>query len=436
MSEFQAMQSQTEVLEKTSSNDYATERVPLSERKSVLNVAIVAAGFAICMSGLFTGAAMAAGLNMTQAIIAALIGNAILSIYGGAIGAAGAREGLSSSRIAIYSFGKQGFKIVSLVLALTMGGWFSVQCGFFGRTINAMFPNGGFITNPYVAGCWGGILMLLSAYFGYKGLSVLSNIAVPLIFLTATAGTVAAINSAGGWAGILSIVPTGSVTLSAGVVLVVGSFAAGAAAQADITRYSEDAKGAWLATAFGYMIANTFIILAGYLSALATGTGDLPKAMLQLGLGIPALIVLIAAQWTTNDNNLYTTSLGLSNIINVKKSKITLTVGILGSILGGLGIADYFVSWLNILGIGVPPMAGVIMADYYFIRKQSYRIKEDQLPDWNISAIIAWVIGCIVGFTVKAGIASINSLVISIIAYLILMKIYPIKLELKEGEDN
>ena len=311
-----------------------------------------------------------------------------------------------------------------------MGGWFSVQSGLFGNTMNAMFPNAGFITHPNFAGFWGGMLMLLTAYFGYKGLDLLSKIAVPLIAITATIGTVVAVNSVGGFSSTMAIIPEGTTTISAGIVMVVGSFAAGASAQADITRYSRDAKAAWISTIFGCIIANTFIILAGYISTLATGIGDLPKAMLQLGLGFPALLVLILAQWTTNDNNLYTASLGLSNIFNVKKSKITLTIGILGSILGGIGAANYFINWLSILGIGVPPMAGVIMADYYLIRKQNYRFKDEkQLPEWNINAIISWIIGCIVGFTFKFGIASINSLIVSIIVYTVLMKIKPINLE-------
>ncbi len=413
-----------------SSNDYATERVPLNERKSTFSVAMVAAGFCIAMSGLFTGAAMAAGLNFKEALIAAFVGNTILSFFGGAIGAAGAKEGLSSSRLAIYSFGREGFKIVSLVLALTMGGWFSVQSGLFGNTINAMFPNAGFITHPNFAGFWGGMLMLLTAYFGYKGLDALSKIAVPLIAITATIGAVAAINSAGGLQSTMAIIPQGTTTISAGIVMVVGSFAAGASAQADITRYSKDAKTAWIATIFGYIVANTFIVIAGYISTLATGIGDLPKAMLQLGLGFPALLVLILAQWTTNDNNLYTSSLGLSNIFKVKKSKITLTIGIIGSLLGGIGVANYFTNWLSILGIGVPPMAGIIMADYYIIRKQNYRFKdENQIPKWNMNAIISWIIGCIVGFTIKAGIASLNSLMVAMVAYVIIMKVRPINME-------
>lgn len=422
---------------KTISNDYATQRVPMSERKSTLSVSLVVSGFCICMSGLFTGAAMAAGLSLREALIAAFIGNVILSAFGGAVGAAGAREGLSASRLSIYSFGSQGFKIVSLVLALTMGGWFSVQSGFFGITINAMFPNAGFITHPQFAGVWGGLLMLMTAYFGYKGLEVLSKIAIPLIVIISLIGINAAINSAGGWDNVMSITPVGSTTISAGIVLVVGSFAAGASAQADVTRYSKDAKTAWIATIIGFMVANSFIIVAGYLSTLATGMGDLPNAMLHLGLGLPALMVLILAQWTTNDNNLYTSSLGLSNIFRIGRSRIVIIVGVIGSILGGLGVADYFVSWLVVLGIGVPPMAGVIIADYYIIRKQNYKFKDESiLPKWNANALLAWLIGCVVGFTVKFGVASLNSLIVTVVAYVIIMKIRPIYLEHMEIEEQ
>ena len=53
-----------------SENDNATCRVPDSERKGFLSVAFVAAGYCICMSGLYTGAAIAFGMTLKNAIIA------------------------------------------------------------------------------------------------------------------------------------------------------------------------------------------------------------------------------------------------------------------------------------------------------------------------------------------------------------------------------
>jgi len=406
-----------------SDNDNATCRVSPAEKKSTFSVSVVASGYCICMSGFFTGAAMAAGLSLKSAIIAAIIGNLILSLYGGAMGAAGAREGVATSLLARHSFGRQGSKLIGLIVALVMAGWFSVQVGFFGSTINAMFPNAGFITSKYVAAFWGGILMMFTAYYGYKGLNILSFVAVPLIAIIAVIGTVVAINYAGGWGAMMLKTPTTPMSIGAAIVIVVGSFAGGAAAQADITRYAKDTKAAWISSIVGYMMANLFIIIAGFLCTMATGIGDLPVALLSLGLGMPALIILIMAQWTTNDNNLYTSSLGVANMIPIKKKKITLIVGIIATLIGTAGLADYFIAWLSILGIGLPPMAGIIIADYYILKKGHYEFGPGtRYCNWSIIAFASWLIACVVGYTLSWGIACINSLVVGFAVYLVLMK--------------
>ena len=81
--------------------------ITASGRKSIFNVSLVAIGFCISMAGLFTGAALAAGLNLREAIIASLIGNAILTVYGGLVGAAGAREGVSTAMLARHSLAER-----------------------------------------------------------------------------------------------------------------------------------------------------------------------------------------------------------------------------------------------------------------------------------------------------------------------------------------
>ena len=107
-------------------------------------------------------------------------------------------------------------------------------------------------------------------------------------------------------------------------------------------------RQAWIASIVGYIIANSFMVIAGCVTAMATGSGDLPEAMVAAGMSIPALMILIAAQWTTNDNNLYSASLALSNLIKIKKSKIVLYGGFTASILGAVGIVGYFIPWLNV----------------------------------------------------------------------------------------
>jgi cytosine permease len=404
-------------------NDNATVRVPEKDYKSTFDIAMVCCGFCICMSGLFTGAAMAGGLSLKEAIFASIIGNLILSLYSGAIGYAGAKEHVATSMLARYSFGRQGSYVISLALALTMLGWYSVQVGFFGDTIHAMLPNAGFITKPPVAAFWGGILMLVTAYVGYKGLSLLSMVAVPLIVIVAVVGVAAAVNSTGGWAQVLAIEPAKPLSIGTAIVMVVGSFAAGGSAQPDITRYAKTPKAALQGTFIGYFMANMFIILAGFITCLATGNGDLPSAMLRLGLGVPALLVLVAAQWTTNDNNLYTASLGLSNILRVKKSYLVLVSGVLATIVGAAGLANYFVDWLIVLGTTMPPMAGIIVADYFLLSKQKYEYGPGtKYCAWNVLAFISWIVAAFVGYFVSWGVAAINSMLVGFALYFVFMR--------------
>lgn len=417
-----------EVKTNYNNNDNATQRVPHDERKGFISVAFVAAGYCICMSGLYTGSAIAFGMDLKSAIIATLLGNMILSVYGGLVGAAGAKEGVASAMLARHSFGREGSKIIGILLAIVMLGWYAVQVGFFGSTMAALFPSGGLFTSKYVAAFWGGILMMLTAYFGYKGLNILSYIAVPAIAILASVGVVLSVQGAGGMSEVFRIKPTQPMTIGAAVVAIVGSFAGGAAAQSDITRYAKNVKICWAGTVFGYLIANSFIILAGYLITATTKEADPPVAFLALGLGIVALIILILAQWTTNDNNIYTASLGLSNCLPFPKKKIVIVTGIVATIIGALGLADYFTAWLNILGVAIPPVAGVIICDYYIIKKQSYAYGPGtKYCRWNVWAFVSMLLSAILGFAIHWGIASINSLVMSIVLYYLFMKFFGTK---------
>lgn len=409
-------------------SDNATRRVPDEQKKGFISIAAVAAGFCICMSGLYTGAAIAFGMSFRNAIIAAVAGNIILSLYGGAIGAAGAKEGVASAMLSRHSFGMQGSKFVGALLAVVMLGWFAVQVGFFGTTMQTLFPGGGFITSNYVAAAWGGILMMFTAYYGYKGLNILSYIAVPAVGILAVIGMVVAVKGAGGIGILADVIPKEPMTVGAAIVAVVGSFAGGASAQADIMRYARTPAVAWGGTIFGYMIANTFIIIAGYIVTVATGEGELPVAFIAMGLGAAALIILILAQWTTNDNNLYTASLGLANMIPVSKKKLVVITGIIATIVGAMGLADYFVTWLSILGVGIPPVAGVVICDYYFLSSRRYEYGTGtKYCQVNIWALVALAAAAVVGFTVKWGIASVNSLVIAMVLYFIFMKTFGVK---------
>lgn len=395
---------------KASSNDYATLPVPQEKRSSAWILSLQLAGVAICISGLFSGAALAKGLNFQEILLATICGNAIGALLGGFVGAIGCKLGLSTTMISRRSFGIAGSSLVSIMAAVTLVGWYAVQVGFFGSTIHSLCPN----APTQVAALIGGLLMMTTAYFGYRGIAVLSAIAVPILFITSGIGVYKAVSTYN----IQTYVPVQSFSLAHGITMAVGSFAVGAVLLSDMTRYAKSVKDSWIATVVCFLLANTFIMLSGAMTFIATNSGDLPAAMLALGMGTPALLVLIFSQWTTNDNNLYSASLAVSNISKMKKKHVVIILGCVATIIGALGLAENLTVWLTYLGVLIPPVGGIIICDFWILNSKANSIKLNE--GFKRSAIIAWISGAAAGAFINWGIPSLTATFVSLIVYLII----------------
>lgn len=139
--------------------------------------------------------------------------------------------------------------------------------------------------------------------------------------------------------------------------------------------------------------------------------------MLAQGLLVPALIVLGANIWTTNDNALYTSGLGLSNITKVRKRPMVLLAGVIGTVTA-IWLYNNFVSFLNILNATLPPVGAIIMLDY-FLNKKHYTGDLVVTDKVNIGSILGVIVGAVVGNLVKAGIASVNAMAAACVVYLV-----------------
>jgi len=204
--------------------------------------------------------------------------------------------------------------------------------------------------------------------------------------------------------------------------MVVGSFAAGGLVQSDITRYAKSVKDSWIATALGFLGGNVLVISSGMYMVTATGADNLPLSMVGIGLGALGLVILIIAQWTTNDNNLYSSSLGLMQLIpNIKKSVLTAIMGIGATIIGAIGFYNLFVPFLIVLGNAFPPIAGVMIADYYVLKKQKYSFGPGtKYVSWNLNAFISIILGTIVAFSIHIGVSSVNGMVAAFFIYILI----------------
>ena len=91
-----------------------------------------------------------------------------------------------------------------------------------------------------------------------------------------------------------------------------------------------------------FFLGNTLMFSFGAVGGAFTGKDDIFYVMIAQGLAIPAIVVLGANIWTTNNNALYTTGLGYANITKIPKKPLVLVAGILGT-LAALWLYDNFV---------------------------------------------------------------------------------------------
>ena len=348
-----------------------------------------------------------------------LIGNLILSIYTGLLSYIGSDTGLSLHLLTKYSFGLKGSYLPSFITSITQIGWFGVGISMFAIPISNRFN-----INLYVIVLITGILMTSTAYFGMKSLTILSAIAVPAIAILGGLSLFIAIQSIGGFGKLYSITPTNPMNLITAITLCIGSFISGGTVTPDFTRFSRTKKIAVSTTVIAFFIGNSLMFLFGAIGAMVTGNSDIADVMFSQGLIIPAIIVLGLNIWTTNDNAIYTAGLGLSNITKVKKSKLVLISGLIGT-LGSIWINNNFTAFLTLLNSMLPPIGGVVIADYFFIKKLKYnKIEVTKFKEINPIAIISFIIGFLVSNFISFGIPAINAIISTIIVYIIGMKIF------------
>lgn len=299
--------------------DYSNERVPAGARKGFWPMFFIMLGFTFFSASMWTGVDLANGLNLRGFVAVILLGGAILAAYTGALGYIGAKTGLSFDLLARRAFGAKGSRLPSAMIALTQIGWFGVGAAMFAiPAAQVLAPESRVL--PYLLVLAVGVCMTTSAYFGIKGLEIVSYVSVPLIAILGTYAMVTATAQGGGLTAIFAK-STGGLTLYSGVGLVIGSFVSGGTATPNFTRFARGNKAAIWTTVIAFFIGNTLMFCFGGVAGAFVGSNDIFWVMIELNLGVFAFLVLGANIWTTNDNALYTGALGLANITGKRKSR-------------------------------------------------------------------------------------------------------------------
>lgn len=397
--------------------DFSLQAVPNESKKSFWPMFVVMLGFTFFSASMWTGGTLGTGLRAKDFIIAVLLGNLILGVYTSLLAYIASSTSLSTHLLSRYSFGEKGSYLVSFILSITQIGWFGVGVAMFALPVHKVTG-----INLYLLIAVSGILMTSSAYFGIKTLTILSMIAVPAIAVLGGFSVFKAVDSVGGMSALFAIEPKSAISLGTALTLCVGSFISGGSLTPDFVRFAKDKKTGVLTTWIAFFIGNSLMFIFGAVGAAVTGKADISEVMILQGLIVPAIIVLGFNIWTTNDNAIYASGLGFSNITKIPKNKLVLFNGALGTV-GALYLYNNFVGWLTFLSSFIPPVGGVLIADYFFVDREKYRVFEGKKFDAvNVKAIAAWALGVIAAKYIP-GIPPLNGVIASGVSYVVISSV-------------
>lgn len=388
---------------------------------------------------LLAGGLVLSGMNWWQAVVTVLLGNVIVLIPMMLIGHAGAKHGVPFPVLLRSAFGTQGAKIPALARGLVACGWFGINTWVGGSAIYVIvntLTGGAFKGDalPILGIDWAQTVSFLGfwavhLYFihhGTEAIRWLETWAAPFLIAMGLALLIWAYVKAGGFGEMLKapsqFVAGGAKqgqfwpTFFVGLTAMVGFWATMALNIPDFTRFAKSQRDQMLGQALGLPIPMALFAFIGVAVTSATVTiyGEAiwdPVALAGRmgGIGvIAALAALVIATLTTNlAANVVAPAYGFSNLA---PGRISFRMG--GYITAGLGIAmfpwklmetagAYLFTWLVGYSALLGPIAGIMIADYFLIRKTALDVDALFRHDgryganggWNPAGLTALICG-------------------------------------------
>lgn len=412
------MEEKKNVTVESNADEYSKSPVPATARKSFLSVLIISLGYVFVVTSMQAGSSIGVGLSFGNMVWAVLVSSAILTVLSCIMGVMAAKSGLNFGLMARYSFGKVGTWIPVLIVAVTTIGWFSIDAYLIGDSAHRLFS-----WMPTLVVCvLAGIGMTITASKGTRWMNMLSNIAVPVVLIFGFISIIRAFQDVGGVAGINAIVKEDTLTFAKAVSLGVGSYAVGSVMfTPDIMRFAKSAKASVIAMIITIMIGNSFMVFFGAIGSVVYNDPDIMGVLALQGLLAPAFLVMVLNIWSTAQGCVYSGSMSLSSVVKVPRDKLTFVFGLLGTILGCVGFYNLFGDYINFLSATVPPLTGIIFADYLTKYNKGYTDLES-LPRADIGGFVAWILAFASTY-INFFLPSVNCVIVAFVVKVIFNKV-------------
>lgn len=342
---------------------------------------------------MLASAMIAGGMNWKEAICTVFLGNMIVLIPMLLNAHAGAEYGIPFPVFARSSFGVLGANVPAVLRALVACGWFGIQTWIGGEAINtllaAVMPGW---NQPWLCflGFW--LLNLAVILRGIETIRFLQGVTAPALLVLGIAMLGWAFTKAGGLGPMLSA-PSQFHSFSEffaffipSLTGVVAFWATVALNIPDFTRYAKGQREQMVGQALGLPTAMTFYSFIGIAVTSATvivfghAIWDPVVVLSHLGNPIAVVVAMLALLLATLNVNVAANVVSPANdFSNLYPRKISFKVG--GVITCFIGLlmqpwrwlsshGSYVMGWLVGYSSFLGPIAGVMIADYYLVRKR------------------------------------------------------------------
>ncbi|MCB1309043.1 MAG: cytosine permease, partial [Leptospiraceae bacterium] len=351
--------------------DYPLEAVPAHARHSAASLYFLLLGFTFFTATMWGGGRIGVAFPFWPDLVGIIVtGNLLLGAYVAALAFISYRSGLNTVLLARFAFGEQGSRLMDTLLGFTQIGWYAWGTATIASVaveLAGWNPMWKYACMPVfgLAFCW-------TAYIGYRGLEILSYVAVPLMTALILWSIAIATDTAGGLSGLLQLKPEEHLTAAEAITIVFGTFASGGTQVTNWTRFARTGRTAVLAGLSAFTIGNGLMIFMGAYGAMIYAEPDVVRVLTLQGLLLPGVIMLFLNIWTTQDNTIYNFSVAGCNLLRTEKRRLITVLGaVVGTVLALLGMDAYLTEFLLLLGTFIPPIGGVLMGDF-LLRKSVY----------------------------------------------------------------
>ena len=390
-------------------------------------------GLLVFSAGSFLSAA-----SFFDAMLAIIVGSVAGSILLALAGKIGSNHGIPSLISMRPSFGIRGSYLPATLNIMQLVGWTTFEIMIMARAAEILVGN----VMPYYF--WAAIFGALVALLGIAGpLNVarqwLGKFAVWIAYGTSAIIIISLINSTDVTALISS--PGQGMSFFSALDLVIAMPVSWMPLVADYNRFAKKSKSAMWGTFIGFAMTNVLFYFGGVL----IGTSDIVGIIVAIqAMFFGFLMLLLIVDEADNAfADVYSAALSTQDIFSKINQKY-LIVGFtaLSAILATVvSIQDYEV-FLLLIGAIFVPLFGVVLTDYYIVRKQKYT--EQMLYAWQnklgigAPAMVAWAIGALINYLLSplspiymeqlpAIGATIPSLAAASLIYLVMVRLRPQK---------